>query len=127
MKPRVFIPQHPTKFDPDTKLLVNDGDLSGIHEFGDPIFVIRSGRLLDRQLPRTIRWIEDALFDFGPQDYLAMIGDSQLYAVSLFIASRNIKAPVRIIRWNRRTNAYKVSEANLGGLLWHAQKPLSKS
>lgn len=122
--PRVFVTQHPTKFDPVTKDLVNDGDLSGLHDFGTPIFMIRSGKLRDRQLQRTIRWLEAALFDFSENDFLAVIGDSQIYAIALYIAARNTKGPVKTIRWNRRTNVFKVSEADLGGLIWRKQKQL---
>lgn len=116
-RPRVFIPQHPSKFDAATRESVNDGDLSGVMAFGHPIFILPRGKIKYGQLQRTVRWMENMMFDFSPRDYLVAVGDPVVIQAAGIIAFQHVGpgVPINVIRWLRQTNEFKVFPLFTGG------------
>lgn len=106
---RVFIPQHPSKFNPTTRENANDGDLSGVMAFGHPIFMLPRGKIKYSKLRRTQKALEAAMFDYGEDDFLLVVGDPVVTAAAVMIAaSKTGGRPVNVIRWLRQTNEFKV-------------------
>lgn len=106
--PRVFIPQHPTKFSADDKTNEHDGDLSGVYAIGHPVFMLQPGRLKLSRITRTRRFLEQALFDFSPADFLLLVGDPANIALALLIAGQKTGGHVNVIRWYRATGEFKI-------------------
>lgn len=111
---RVFIPQHPSKFNPTTGERENDGDLSGVMAFGHPVFMLPQGRLRYGRIHRRVVWMRKAMFDYTKDDYLMMVGDPAVIAAAFFIAATKAQGPVNVIRWMRQTNEFKVFPLDMG-------------
>jgi hypothetical protein len=107
-QPRVFVPQHPSVHNAADKINVHDGDLSGVYAFGHPIFMLQPGRLKVSRINRTRKFLEQALFDFSPADFILLVGDPANIALSLLIAGQKTGGHVNVIRWYRQTGEFKV-------------------
>jgi hypothetical protein len=114
---RVFIPQHPSKFNIVTRENQNDGDLSGVLSFGHPIFMLPRGKIKYSKLRRTIRALELAMFDYTNRDYLLVVGDPVVTAAAVLIAARKVGGSINVIRWLRQTNEFKVFPLDTGSRL----------
>lgn len=113
-RPRVFIPQHPSTYNRFTKRSENVGDLTGVMQFGHPIFMLSPGKIKYNKLRRTTKALESALYDFGASDYLLVVGDPVVIASAVLIAARRVKGQINIIRWLRQTNEFKVFPLDTG-------------
>jgi hypothetical protein len=111
---RVFIPQHPSTYNRFTKRSENVGDLSGVMALGHPIFMLPTGKIRYGKLRRTIKALENIMFDFSPRDYLLAVGDPVVIAAAVVIAARKVGGPINIVRWMRLTNEFKVFPAGHG-------------
>jgi hypothetical protein len=110
---RVFIPQHPYKFDREKRENLNDGDLSGVLTFGHPLFMLPRG-IKYNKLRQAVKRLEVAMFDYSDRDYLLVVGDPVVVAAAVVIASRKVRGPINIIRWLRYTNEFKVFPLDTG-------------
>lgn len=102
MKPnaRVFIPQHPMRFDVETKTFVREQDLSDVMRFGHPIFMLPPGRAHSSYIGRMITTLEQAMFDFDAKtDYILPVGEPVAVAATMIVAARTTDAPLRVLRW----------------------------
>ncbi len=107
---RVFIPQHPAKYNQETQSMDNVGDLSGLMSFGHPIFMLSTGRIRYNNLRRTVSKLESALFDFTMQDYIVAVGDPVAISAAMIIAAVRLAFPhskmtLATVNWYR--NKYR--------------------
>lgn len=110
---RVFVVQHPARFDVKLKQFVPIADLSGAAKYGHPIYMLPPGNIRARKLPDAIRTLESALFDYCDLDYLLAVGDPVGIAAAVLIAGRKTGGVVNILKWQRLTADYQVFALNL--------------
>lgn len=113
---RVFIPQHPSRFDKEAGRYVLTADLSNVYKFGQPVFMLPMGGIRSGGPTRKmIETLEAAMFDFAPTDYLLATGDPIAISAAAIIAGRHTNGQVLILRWQRHTEDYKVFPLDMRG------------
>lgn len=115
-RPKVYVANEPMRMDYGQDRMIPLYDIKAVSEFGD-IIVIFPGRAPppvapDAVLPRLRR----VLNDFTPNDYIAVIGEITIIVWASIIASRSIGGmmPLKLLKWNKRTNRYMLYEATIG-------------
>ena len=106
MKPRVFIPQEPTKFDHDTGQRLRSIDLSPAAEYGELVFITPTGERMPLDTRGTVEYIAQAMEDFGPEDYLVPVGHPALIAICAVEAVRASGSRLKMLIWNNRDARY---------------------
>ena len=109
--PRVYIPQEPVKKGEDGGL-VRSFNLSPAAAFGELVFVYPADKPGLDPAP-TLRVVQAALANFGPNDYLLPVGNMRLIAWCAAIAARKCGGTLRLLDWDGRERVYVPTTARL--------------
>ena len=82
-------------------------NLNPAKRFGELQYVLPQGDM-SRNLSKTIADIKVALARFEPGDYLLPIGDPLIIGLTLTVAIRYAKGPLKVLRWDRYERDYSV-------------------
>ena len=111
-RPRVFVPQEPSRFDRDLQLRVNSVDLSPALSFGEIIVCLPAGANFINSAP-LVQALKEKLSDFNSNDYLMAAGDPTCIAVAAALAARKTGGHIKMLKWDRRVKQYQPIEINL--------------
>jgi hypothetical protein len=112
MKPRVFVPQMPSRYDTDLRMWVPTVNLAPASKHGDVIVMLppQANRLHTAPL---IQIIKDRMEDCNEQDFIVAVGDPSLIAAAACIATRRTGGLLRMLKWDRQTSDYLITEIKL--------------
>lgn len=110
-KPRVFVPQVPSRYD-RTVGWVPTVNLDPAKEFGELEVLLppEAGRIAPQQL---LEILERALEKITKDDWLLATGDPVAMAIVMTLAARNLDGALRILRWDKRTSSYEAVEIQI--------------
>lgn len=111
MKPRVFAPQIPSRYDSATRLWVPTMNMDPATKHGELVVMLppNANRMHTAPLVAAMR---EQMSDFGPQDALIAVGDPTLIAAAAMIAARKTGGPVRMLKWDRMAGDYLAVEVS---------------
>lgn len=110
MKPRVFAPQLPSRYDTASKLWIPTMNMEPALKFGELVVMLpaNANRLHTAPLIGSMR---EQMKDFCATDALIAIGDPTLIAAAALIAARRV-AQVRMLKWDRMAGDYILVEVS---------------
>ena len=108
MRPRVFIPNLPTRFDPVADCRVASVDISDALRFGELDYFNHIGMQPSPNVLETmILNIRTKVKGFyKPDDFILAIGDPILIAAAIHYALEESRV-VNVLRWSRADRAYR--------------------
>lgn len=111
MKPRVFAPQVPSRYDSATRLWVPTMNLEPAHKYGEVVVILppNANRLHTAPLIAAMR---ERMADFCEKDSLVAVGDPTLIAAAALIAARKTGGAVRMLKWDRMAGDYLLVEVS---------------
>jgi len=111
---RVFIVQQPTGRDRETGAIKPTMDLSPAREYGEPRFVLREWENPFNDFEATAAEVRRVLEgqDFGPDDWLLLVGNPCLIGLVAAEAVR-LTGQLRMLQWNRTDHRYLPVTAQL--------------
>lgn len=113
IKPRVFVPHEPCRYDGVGKTLVPIYDLSHAATFGELVPLLDRGPLtLTQREVIDVLW--DKLHDFTDDDFILCIGDPVVIASACMVASKLNGDFAKVLRYERSSKEYHPIEINLG-------------
>ncbi len=109
MKPRVFAPQQPSRFDTATRLWIPTMNMAPAEKYGELVVLLppNANRLHTAPL---VAAMSERMKDFNDQDWLVAIGDPSLIAAAACIAARKTGGLLRLLKWDRMTSDYLTTE-----------------
>jgi hypothetical protein len=113
-EPRVFVVQEPLVFRHGK--LKPKIDLSPANEFGKIVFLLDWSDTKDLIDTDKIIWMLRDRFaehEFGPEDYVLLIGDWTAMALAVTIALEETDGQIRCLQWDRKDGEYKVINIDL--------------
>jgi hypothetical protein len=115
---RVFAVQQPTGRDRDTGAIRPTMDLTPATEFGELRFILRDYHHPFRDPTGTAAEVRRVLEveDFGPTDWLLLVGNPSLIGIVAAQASVITGGRLRLLQWDRPRHRYRPLEAQLSGL-----------
>lgn len=115
---RVFAVQQPTGRDRATGAIRPTMDLTPASEYGELRFILRDYHHPFRDPSGTaaevLRVLREA--DFGPSDWLLLVGNPSLIGIVTAQASVLTEGQLRLLQWDRPRRRYRPLEAQLSGL-----------
>jgi len=111
---RVFVLQRPVYKDPETRQWVDKYDLSPAEAFGELVVVLPMGNV-PADVGTTVREMQVALADFGPDDHLLAIGDPVAIGLAVLIAAGRSDV-VSMLKWDARARSYRAVRLATRGL-----------
>lgn len=113
MKPRIFLPSVPTRYDPISNSRVSTIDLKPALKFGELVTLVdpQSG-FRDDQIHDAIIELQENLAGFKPYDYLLCVGDPILIAAAITYAS-DLSPTLKVLRWEKSRREYDLAEITL--------------
>jgi len=113
MRPRVFLPSVPTRYDPISNKRVSSIDLKPAMKFGELVTLVDpQNSYRDDQIHDAIIELQEKLHDFGADDYLLCVGDPILIAAAMTYASDRTST-VKVLRWEKSRREYDCAEITL--------------
>ena len=111
MRPRVFAPQIPSRYDSATRLWVPTMNMDPATKHGELVVMLpaNANRMHTAPLVAAMR---ERLLDFGPADALVAVGDPTLIAAAALIAARKTGGAVRMLKWDRMAGDYILVEVS---------------
>ena len=112
MKPRVFVPQEPSKHDKPSGLWVPTVNLQPATKHGEVIVMLppQANRLHTVPL---IHVMKDRMADYNEHDFIVAVGDPSLIAAAACIATRKTGGLLRMLKWDRIASDYLITEIKL--------------
>lgn len=113
MRPNVYLPSVPTRYDPISNGRVASIDLKPAMKFGELVTLLdpQHGYRED-QIHEAINELQEGLRDFQPDDYLLCVGDPILIAAAIAYAS-DMQQSVKVLRWEKTRREYDCTEITL--------------
>lgn len=111
MKPRVFAPQVPSRYDSATRLWVPTMNMEPAEKHGKLVVMLppNANRMHTAPLIAAMR---EQMADYTDSDMLVAVGDPTLIAVAALIAARKTGGPVRMLKWDRMAGDYLVVDVS---------------
>jgi hypothetical protein len=107
MSRRVFVVNEPMYFaEGEWRRVLN---LGPARDYGELVHVLPAGVLPD-DITFVVRTIRERMADFGPSDYLMLIGDPRASAVASAVAAKACNGCLRLLHWQRRQRRYDLVE-----------------
>lgn len=115
---KVFLIHEPTRWDRATQRMVRFKNLEALRDHGDLRLVFPG---LDRPPPpvAALPAMQEAFGAYAQGDFIAMVGDPDLWAIATVLALQNTGGYVAWLRWNNRSLDYERSYAPDG--LWRVE------
>lgn len=86
-------------------------DFSDAERFGETrILTEHQGARISREVTEEVR---RGLADFGPEDYLLLVGNPCLIGIATAVAAERSGGVIQLLQWNRNTSAYWCTRVNL--------------
>lgn len=104
-RPRVFVPQVPTRRDPDTGVRAPTVSLAAAEAWGEVRLLLPPEASLMAPL-EAIATLRERMADYAPTDYLVPIGDPTLFAAAVAFVARLGHGAVLLLKWDRRLALY---------------------
>ena len=106
-KPRVFVVQQPTGRDRVTQAIRNTMDLTPATEFGDLCFILKESDNPFKDINTITRRVHHYLLErqYGPQDFLLLVGNPVLIAVVAAVAATHLDK-LQVLQWARSEGRY---------------------
>jgi hypothetical protein len=122
--PRVFVVHQPTGRDNVSGDIRNTMDLTPATEFGQLVYVLREDENPFGNIQATASRIERVLdtWDFGPTDWLLLVGNPILIGMLSAIASERC-GHLRMLQWSRADRAYRPVEVTI----WEEDEPQAEA
>jgi hypothetical protein len=112
LKPKVYFPQIPSRFDSTIKVWVPTINPKPAEEFGDVVVVLPpdASRLGSQKMAEAVR---TQMADYVPGDFIVGAGDPTIIAMCAIQAALHHDAPVNMLKWDRQTSSYQSVEIDL--------------
>lgn len=104
MKSRVFVIQNQHRWNAGVEKFEPKFDLSPAEEFGELVYLLSPTASPFNPDP-LIKELRNKLYDFGPDDYLLLIGNPVLIGLSVSIASLCCDS-VSLLQWSGKDRRY---------------------
>jgi hypothetical protein len=103
--PRVYVPQVPSRIDPNTHLWVPTVNLAPARKYGEVVVMLppEANRMHTAPLVAALK---ESMRSFRPFDYVVAVGDPSLIMAAGCIASRATGGRVRVLKWEKRSGDY---------------------
>lgn len=88
-------------------------DITPAEQFGELVICLKPGRDFHLDPDKTTQILNEKLRDYGPDDFLLLMGDPVAIGVAAQIASQVNKGSVRYLLWMRRGRYYKAIRVGL--------------
>lgn len=110
MKPRVFAPQIPSRYDAASKLWIPTMNMDPAKKHGELLVMLpaNANRLHSAPLIAAMR---EQMRDFSDADALIAVGDPTLIAAAALIAAKRVQR-VRMLKWDRMAGDYLLVEVS---------------
>lgn len=111
-KPRVFVPMVPSRWDTTLSMWIPTVNIAPAERHGELNVLLPpdANRLHTAPLVAALK---ERMRDFGENDYLVALGDPSLLAAAACIAVRQTGGKLRMLKWDRRTADYLITEIAL--------------
>lgn len=111
MKPKVYIPNLPTRFDAATGTRVPSLDLNTAVVYGTMIN-LTDGPVPTSGIAAALAAVETQISLIEPDDLILCVGDIILTAAAIHYAAAQLDV-VRLLRWDKKTHLYEICEVVL--------------
>ena len=105
MKPIVYAPQQPSRFDASLEMWIPSMNLNPARRFGD-LLVMLPPNLSSMMVAPLVGVLKEKMADFKAEDYLLAVGDPTLIAAAAAIAVRKTGGKLNVLKWDRQTKDY---------------------
>ena len=111
---RVFVVHQPTGRDKATGAIKPTMDLSPAREYGELRFILREWENPFNDVQATVAEVRRVLEgeDFGPEDWLLLVGNPCLIGIVSAVAT-DLVAELRMLQWDRAHHRYLPVTAQL--------------
>lgn len=108
-RPKVYVPQVPSKYDTATRLWIPSINIDGAKDYGEIVIMLppNANRLHAAPLVAALK---ERMADYGPEDCFVAVGDPTLIAAAACIASRKTGGLLRLLKWDRMAGNYLLVE-----------------
>lgn len=107
--PRVFVPMVPSRWDTTLGMWVPTVNITPAERHGELVVLLPpdANRLHTAPLVAALK---ERMRDYSENDSLVALGDPSLLAAAACIAARQTGGKLRMLKWDRRTADYIVTE-----------------
>jgi len=110
-KPKVYVPQEPSRYDAAFNARVPTVDLRPATLFGD-VTVMLPSNVTGMLMAPIVTALKEKLAAFSDQDFLVAIGDPSIIAAASGIVLKK-NGRMKMLKWDKRIKAYAVVEIEL--------------
>ena len=114
IKPRVFIPHVPMKFDPNVGMVPKFDTLQDASDYGELIVLI-DAKMAIAGRPECLAKLKHGLKNFSPEDFFLPMGSHYFMMMSAIIIASKVD-DIQILEWSTRERCYKVTRTSLNGM-----------
>lgn len=114
MKPKVFIPHVPMKFDPNIGMTPKFDTLHEASDYGELIVLIDSKMAISSREDCLSR-IKIGLRDYNDDDFFLPMGSHYFMMVSAIVISTKVDT-LQVLEWSARERCYKLTRTSLEGI-----------
>ena len=100
-KPKVYMPQVPSRIDNATKLWVPTVNVDPAKQFGEIVVLLPPEATRLHDSPEMLNLLRAKMLSFSEDDYVCCIGDPGLIAFTAITAARMTGGNVKLLRWDR--------------------------
>ena len=113
MRPYVYLPSVPTRYDPISNKRIPSIDLKPAMRYGElvPLVNLQAG-FRDDEIHEALETLKEGLKNYDPEDYILCVGDPILMAAAIAYAS-DMSEIVRVLRWDKVKREYDFTEVRL--------------
>lgn len=103
---RVFAVQQPKRLNPRTGTLEDHVDLSPAEEHGEVTVLLPPGAGPFKDLDNVVEDLRVGLEDFGPTDYLLLVGNPVLIGLATALAADQTEGNLQFLQWSGARREY---------------------
>ncbi len=112
MKPRVFVPMVPSRFDRDLRTWVPSVDIHAAERHGEIVIMLPPDASKAGPAP-CVAAMREKMATMTAEDSLLAVGDPSLIAAAAALASRVTGGVLRVLKWDRYTRDYLAVEMKI--------------
>ena len=112
-RPKVYVPQEPTRFDKIKQELIPALDLSPALAFGEIVVCLTSASANFINIAPVTQALKERMAEFRKEDYLLAVGDPTGIAVAAIIAYKATHGRFQMLKWDRISRQYQPIEVSV--------------
>jgi|AntRauTorcE11898_2_1112593.scaffolds.fasta_scaffold00643_7 hypothetical protein len=113
MRPKVFLPSVPTRYDPISSKRIPSIDLKPAMRYGELVQLVSlQAGFREDEIHEAIETLQEGLQNYTSEDYILCVGDPILMAAAITYAT-DLSQTVKVLRWDKVKREYDCAEITL--------------